>query len=161
MAVYVVRHAKAAPGYPDEFRPLTAEGERVADEMGQHLARTGVRVARIYHSGLVRARQTAEALTKHLQPAGGLHHQPGLEPEGDPLPIAAWLEAEEEEHDGVMVVSHMPFVDRLVSMLLCGDPNAGLVDYKLCAVTRLNPRPTHGYELAWLLTPKAAGIDRA
>lgn len=161
MAIYVVRHAKAVPGYPDEFRQLSADGERMADEMGEHLARAGVKVNRIYHSGLVRARQTAEALARHLQPPGGLHQKPGIEPEGEPLPIAAWLESEEESNDGVMIVSHMPFADRLVSMLLCGDPDAGLIDYKLCAVARLNPKPTHGYELAWLITPKAAGLDRA
>lgn len=161
MAIFVVRHAKAVPGYPDEFRQLAADGERMADEMGEHLASTGVKVTRIYHSGLVRARQTAEALARHLQPHDGLHHRPGLEPEAEPLPIAAWLETEEETGDGVMIVSHMPFVDRLVSMLLCGDPDAGLVDYKLCAVARLNMKPTHGYELAWLLTPKSAGLDRA
>jgi phosphohistidine phosphatase SixA len=108
----------------------------------------------------VRARETAEAIAAELGPdvVPALHA--GLAPEDPPLPIAAWLENEEEEHTNVMVVSHMPFVDRLVSLMLSGDPEAGLIDYKLCAVAKLTRRATYGYQLNWLLTPKSAGAGQ-
>jgi phosphohistidine phosphatase len=160
MAIYVVRHAKAVAGYPDETRELSADGVETAAAMGRHFASHGVRAARIYHSGLVRARQTAERLADGLGLDLPLEH-PGMAPDDDPLPIAAWLEAEEEALDDVMIVSHMPFVDRLVSLLVSGDPEAGLIDFKLCATAKLIRRPTHGYQLAWLLTPKIAGAGHS
>jgi phosphohistidine phosphatase len=160
MPIYVVRHARAVQGYPDELRELTDEGRETARRMGAHLERAGVRMARMYHSGLVRARQTAEALAEGLGFGLVSEAHDGLAPEDQPLPAAAWLEAEDSGDSGVMVVSHMPFVDRLVSLLVAGDPDAGLVDYKLCAVAKLVRRPTHGYQLAWLLTPKSAGAVR-
>lgn len=156
MALYIVRHARAVQGYPDETRELSPEGVKAAADFGRHLASIGARPARIYHSGLTRARQTAEQLGAAFGPDLPTEHT-GMAPDDDPLPIAAWLEVEEEALDNVMIVSHMPFVDRLVSLLVSGDPDAELIDFKLCAVAKLVRRPMHGYQLSWLLTPKAAG----
>jgi len=38
MRIYLVRHAEAAPGEPDELRPLTAAGEAAAQLPGRHLS---------------------------------------------------------------------------------------------------------------------------
>lgn len=58
MRLYLVRHAEAAPGTPDELRPLTAAGRLVARELGGRLAAEG-RVDAVVCSPLVRARETA------------------------------------------------------------------------------------------------------
>jgi phosphohistidine phosphatase SixA len=84
-----------------------------------------------------------------------------MAPGDDPLPVAAWLEVEEEALDDVMIVSHMPFCDRLTSLLVAGDPDAELVDFKLCAVAKLIRRAGHGYQMTWLLTPKSAGAGHS
>jgi phosphohistidine phosphatase len=60
--VYLIRHAKAAPGKPDELRPLTSEGRAQARELGQRLAGDGVQPDVVVTSPLLRARETAEAL---------------------------------------------------------------------------------------------------
>ncbi len=156
MALYIVRHAKAVQGYPDELRELLPEGTAQAERVGRRLADAGVTVPRIHHSGLVRARQTAEILAGALGSGIEVEERAGMAPESEPRTIAAWLDAEERAAGNVMVVSHMPFVDRLVSLLLTGDDAANLVDYKLCAVAKLTPREGHGYRLSWLVTPRTA-----
>src|SRR5256885_1631914 len=71
--LYLVRHAEAADGEPDELRPLTPEGRRAARELGERLAADGIRPDAVLTSPLLRARETGAELAR---PAG-------LEPESD------------------------------------------------------------------------------
>jgi phosphohistidine phosphatase len=62
--VYLCRHAKAAPGEPDEARELTGKGRRQAEELGERLAAAAEPPVLVLTSPLVRARQTAEAIAE-------------------------------------------------------------------------------------------------
>ena len=62
MLVYLCRHAAAAPGDPDELRPLTPDGADQARRLGERLAAETRPPAVIVSSPLVRARQTAELI---------------------------------------------------------------------------------------------------
>ncbi len=73
MRLYLVRHAEAAPGEPDDLRPLTASGRQTARALGARLAADGVRADAVLSSPLLRARETAAALGRAL----------GCEPESD------------------------------------------------------------------------------
>jgi phosphohistidine phosphatase len=66
MRLYVVRHAEAAPGEPDELRPLTPAGRQQARSLGERLARDGVHLDALLSSPLLRARETAAAIAKRL-----------------------------------------------------------------------------------------------
>jgi phosphohistidine phosphatase len=58
--VFIVRHAEAAPGEPDELRPLTRAGRATARALGERLAAEDVAAVRT--SPLRRARETAEPI---------------------------------------------------------------------------------------------------
>ena len=60
--VYLCRHAKAAPGEPDELRELTGRGRTQAQELGERLAAFPEPPIVVLTSPLVRASQTAEAI---------------------------------------------------------------------------------------------------
>jgi phosphohistidine phosphatase SixA len=62
MRLFVVRHAAAAPGDPDELRPLTDAGRAAARALGARLAAETIDV--IVSSPLLRARETAEAIAR-------------------------------------------------------------------------------------------------
>jgi phosphohistidine phosphatase len=62
--VYLCRHAKAAPGEPDELRELTGKGRRQAAELGARLAAANEPPVLVLTSPLVRARQTAAAIAE-------------------------------------------------------------------------------------------------
>jgi phosphohistidine phosphatase SixA len=60
--LFLVRHAEAAPGEPDDLRPLTATGRDVAREVGARLA--SERPEAVVSSPLLRARETAAAIAE-------------------------------------------------------------------------------------------------
>ena len=60
MLVFLVRHAEAKPGRPDELRPLTGAGRQAARLLGELLADR--RPDAVVSSPLLRARVTAEAI---------------------------------------------------------------------------------------------------
>ena len=62
MRIVLVRHAEAAPGSPDEFRTLTAEGVEQAQQLGERLREQGIEPDAVLTSPLLRARETGAAL---------------------------------------------------------------------------------------------------
>jgi phosphohistidine phosphatase len=62
MRLFVVRHAEAAPGEPDELRPLTESGRATARALAARLATEGVEI--VVSSPLLRARETAAEIAR-------------------------------------------------------------------------------------------------
>ena len=117
MRCYLVRHGTAASGSDDRTRPLTPEGRAEVEATARALVVHGVEVAEIRHSGLARARETAEILGGSLAPPHGVHATPGLAPEDDPDVAAAELELAAEP---LMLVGHLPHLARLAAALVGG-----------------------------------------
>jgi phosphohistidine phosphatase len=123
MALLVlVHHGDAVPPDVDHMRPLSATGrsqiERVAGEARERGARPQV----FWHSGKLRARQTAEICWGVLNPAADFTAVRGLQPDDDPEVLRDALEGETRE---ILVAGHMPHLARLLSRLTAGgDPAA-------------------------------------
>jgi phosphohistidine phosphatase len=64
--LFLVRHAEAASGEPDDLRPLTAAGRETARALGARLAAEGARPDAVLSSPLLRARETAAELCRAL-----------------------------------------------------------------------------------------------
>ena len=64
MRLYLVRHAEAAPGEPDELRPLTQEGRRQARALGKQMLSDDAVPAVVLTSPLLRARETGDELAR-------------------------------------------------------------------------------------------------
>jgi phosphohistidine phosphatase len=96
----LVRHAKAAPGEPDELRPLTADGRKEARELGTRLRAQGVQPDAVLTSPLLRARETAAALG-----LGDAEIDERLAPGASPDLIR---DAAAGRGDTVVVVGHQP-----------------------------------------------------
>jgi phosphohistidine phosphatase len=130
MRLYLVRHAKAAPGEPDELRRLTPAGEERARELGTRLAADGVRPAVILSSPLVRARQTADELGRALGVPVETDERlaPGATPDGVREAVAGRGEI-------VMTVGHQPDCGVIAAELTGGPPpdvpTAGVVAVEL------------------------------
>jgi phosphohistidine phosphatase len=60
--LFLVRHAEAAPGEPDDLRPLTPVGRDTARELGTRLAVEQPEA--VLTSPLLRARETAAAIAE-------------------------------------------------------------------------------------------------
>jgi phosphohistidine phosphatase SixA len=105
--IFLVRHAHAAPGDPDELRPLTPEGQAAARAIAERLA--AEEPTAVVSSPLLRARQTAEEIARSA----------GLEAEVDErlAPGATSLtlrEAVEGRGATVVAIGHQPDCSEIV-----------------------------------------------
>ena len=110
MRLYLVRHAEAARGEPDDLRPLTASGRQAARALGARLVSDGANPEAVLTSPLLRARETAAELCRSL----------GVEPEPDErLAPGATAEAVKAAVAGrgeeVVVVGHQPDCSRIAA----------------------------------------------
>ena len=62
MRIFLVRHAEAVPGEPDELRRLTAAGRDAARALGKDLATE--QPTAVVSSPLLRARETADLIAR-------------------------------------------------------------------------------------------------
>ena len=110
MRLYLVRHAEAAAGSPDELRPLTEAGRRAARELGSRLAGEG-RLDAVITSPLLRARQTGAAIAL-VAGAGPVAVDEGLAPGATPESLLAAVLGRGER---VVAVAHQPDCSRLAA----------------------------------------------
>jgi phosphohistidine phosphatase len=64
--LWLLRHAQAAEGFPDDERPLTERGVRQAEAVGRALARLGTNIDVCLSSPKARAVQTAQRACEPL-----------------------------------------------------------------------------------------------
>ena len=108
MRLFVVRHAEAAPGEPDELRPLTDAGRAAARALGEVLAAENLDA--VVSSPLLRARETADAIARAA----------GLDATADER-LAPGATADDvravAQGDRVVVVGHQPDCSEIVLAL--------------------------------------------
>jgi phosphohistidine phosphatase len=161
MRVYLVRHGKASKDtqlyQKDEERPLTKRGRADVERIAQLVGASGAEVYQIRHSGLVRARETAEIFAKHLTLPGGVIQVAGLL-SGDPvedLPRELAMESAP-----VMLVGHNPFMERLAALLLTGSENKSPAHFGTSG-TACFENLNGEWMLRWLLNPEVMGDEDA
>jgi len=155
MDVYLIQHAQSKAKEEDPNRPLADEGRRAIERVAVHYAKLNVVLDRMYHSGKLRAEETAEILAKQLKITDRVHARAGLDPLDDVKPIRDWLgELGQEGLRAVALVGHLPFLDKLASLLVVGNEGAGVVAFQYAGIVKLSPRAQgQGYSVQWILTP--------
>jgi phosphohistidine phosphatase len=151
MKLYLVQHGDAAPGETDAARPLTQKGRQDVQRLGAFLARKGVSVSRIFHSGKLRAQQTAEAIASQLPASAPVEAREGLNPK-DPARAATQLLV--HSGDDTMVVGHLPLLGKLVSRLVTGNKEPALVTFVPGTVVCLERGESGSWTVAWMVGPE-------
>ncbi len=148
MHVILVRHGHAKKGYSDHERPLTEEGVNEITRLANYLAeRESIR--QIWHSGILRARQTAGILADQLEPESGLIEAAHLQPDSRPEIISRQLN--NLEHD-VLIVSHLPYLEYLTNLLITGDKEWDTIQYRPGSAAKLK-RTDSQWKLIWAVSP--------
>lgn len=156
MRLYLCQHGKATSKDEDPDRPLTDEGRGEVGRVARRLASAEVRLDGIWHSGKLRAKQTADILAEHLSPAGGLEARDDLSPMDDPT--SARSAAEGSGADAVLLSGHLPHLSRLCSLMLTGDADREPVAFRNAGVVCLAwDGNEEGWKLEWALVPELAG----
>ena len=151
MQLYLIRHAHALDAASDAIRPLSAKGCAQVKRLARFLQRSGLFApAEIWHSPLLRAAETAQLLTRHLQSDATRREVAGLKPEASPRIIARRLA---RAPDSLVLVGHEPNLSALASLLVAGQTSPPAFEFKKCGVLALE-RAGARWVVRWQLSPE-------
>jgi phosphohistidine phosphatase len=140
VTVYLAHHADAVGPDVDPQRPLSPDGRTHAERIAQRAKECGVTPAAIWHSGKLRARQTAEAYWRACNPLAEFSAIRGLQPTDPPEWIRDRIAEDSIERSlgegarAVMLVGHMPNLPKVLR-LLTGNELAEFPPHGLVALT--------------------------
>ena len=151
MKLYLAQHGNAVSREEDPGRPLSEQGTQDVRSMASRLGDAGIRVTRVWHSGKLRAEQTAEILAKRILSGRKVELIKGLGPND---PVAEFASDADVWDEDMLVVGHLPFMSRLVSLLMVGDAEHELVRFSPGSVVCLERDAADRWIIAWLLRPE-------
>ena len=122
MRLVLVHHGDAVGPEVDPRRPLSPWGREAVQRLATEAAARGVKPAVIWHSGKLRAKETAEAFWRACNPFAEFSATRDLQPDDPPEWMRDRLRGESRD---ILIAGHYPHLPRLLLLLLVpsgGDP---------------------------------------
>lgn len=156
MEIYFLRHADAAAaaGIPDEERPLSEEGRRAMQKAAIGMKRLGLKFDLILTSPLLRARQTAEIVSKTLGAGEAIATEPLTSGRN---PREALKDPRGKTAKSLLLVGHAPDLGILLGELV-GTEEIPLSKGALACVEVSSLPPEAAGKLLWLKTAEQLEI---
>lgn len=151
MKLYLIQHGEATSEQIDPLRPLTEKGQGDVRQIASFLKEAKVRPALIYHSGKLRAKQTAEIIASTLALNELLKERKGLLPQDGPGDIAQEILRSAQD---LMIVGHLPFLSKLAAFLLIGREDGNLIAFQQGGVVCLQKGENQRWQVAWMVVPE-------
>jgi len=145
----LVHHGDAVGPEIDPMRPLSDRGRASAQLLAFDAAKKGIRPDCIWHSGKLRARQTAEIFWRACNPFAAFSAERGLQPTDPPGWMRDRLIGETRD---IMLVGHMPNIAHLLRLLLGEAPDTSQTTFPLHGCVALETAGEGRIE-AWRLQP--------
>jgi phosphohistidine phosphatase len=150
MRVYLVQHGESKSEEEDPQRRLTDKGIGEVQNVANFLRPLKLAVDAIWHSGKARAQQTAELLADAVWAQDRLVEREGLGPKDQ---VGAAKDALEQTGGDVMLVGHLPFLGKLLALLLTGSEKNDIVEFQFGGVVCIERRDDEKWKVAWMITP--------
>ncbi len=157
MKLYLMRHGEAEGNHGDDGPSLTVRGESEANVIGKALSSYDVQISRIYHSGKLRAGQTAEILKSNLGDGIVISDSEGLKPNDS---VSKFAEGLTDLKEDTLIVGHLPFMAKLVSYLLAGTESEWMFSFRTASVVCLENVPSFGWNLHWFINPEMVAHNK-
>ena len=151
MKLYLAQQGAVVPKAEDPTRPLSEQGSRDVGAVASLLRLAGVRVERVWHSGKLRAEQTARLLAGAVLPRG--RKMQAIEGIGPTAAVADFSADADVWEEDTLVVGHLPFMARLVALLTTGDSECNIVDYHPGSVVCLERADGGRWVVCWMIRP--------
>jgi phosphohistidine phosphatase len=128
MRLYLAHHGEAIGPDVDPLRPLSAAGRSAVERLAAEAARRGAQPAVVWHSGKLRAKQTAEAYWRACNGLAEFSATRDLQPDDPPSWMRDRLRGEPRD---LLIAGHFQHLPRLLALLKPGEspgfPLHGLV----------------------------------
>jgi len=148
MKLYLIQHGISLPAEEDPLKGLSERGKENTLKIVARLKEIHIRVDYLWHSKKLRSAQTAQILLNSLPPAE-LIERSDINP-NDPV------DKIEKEilnlNMGLMIVGHLPFLQKLLSKLITGTETYQLVKFVNSAVIALDYQKS--WQISWIITPE-------
>ena len=115
MRLYLVHHGDAVGPDIDPRRPLSPSGQAAVERLADEAARRGARPEVVWHSGKLRAKQTAEAFWRASNALAAFSATRDLQPDDPPGWMRDRLRGESRD---ILIAGHFPHLPGLLSLLL-------------------------------------------
>jgi len=159
MNLFFLRHGKACARSrkwrPDGTRPLTRDGEKKMFEAARGMQTLDLSFDLILTSPYIRAFRTAEILGEVFE-SKKVFETTNLIPEAEPEAVIDEINENFPTLKQIVLVSHEPFMTRLISALLSGKDALSIELRKggCCKLSVNNLRFGACASLEWLMTPR-------
>ena len=150
MRLYLVRHGDAKRNEEDPLRPLSNNGVKEVNKIAVYAVGKGVRVTQIFHSGKLRAEQTAQILFKHLKPEKAIRDADALAPMDDPR---IWFNRISGMEEDIMLVGHLPYMSVLSDLLISGGKGRNQLGFNTGGTVCLNRDTNSKWKMEWMINP--------
>jgi phosphohistidine phosphatase len=149
----IVHHGDAVGPDVDPRRPLSPWGREAVERLAAEAARRGAKPAVVWHSGKLRAKETAEAFWRACNPFADFSATRDLQPDDSPQWIRDRLRGEERD---LLIAGHYPHLPRLVELLLAGRERTGPRGFPQNGVVALRTDDQgETFSEEWQLDPRA------
>ncbi len=143
--VYFVQHGLAHAKEADPGRGLTDRGNLEVHKVARYLKAHQVVIDKIYHSGKLRARQTAVIFAQILA-VKEVVELAGMAPADNPEQLIQQI-----SENAVMYIGHLPNLSRVVAQLIAGDAERPLIKFENAAVLCME-MDDNGALIKWYIT---------
>ena len=147
MTLFLVHHGKAVGPEIDPRRPLSDEGREAVEALAARAAEHGAKPAVVWHSGKLRAKQTAEAFWRACNALADFSATRDLQPDDPPQWIHDRLRAETRD---ILIAGHFPHLPRLLAALTRRE---GAADFPLHGVVALATDDGVTWKEVWRIEP--------
>jgi phosphohistidine phosphatase len=154
MKLYLLQHGEAHSKAQDLNRPLTTTGIADIEHVAEFLKKANIQVKLIIHSGKLRARQTAEYLSKGFIDTIEAESSNSINPSDPPEIFSRQIDSLEGD---TLVVSHLPFLPRLISYLLHGDEDHLMLAFQPGSIVCLERVNDKQWMINWMIRPELLG----
>ena len=151
MYLYLVRHGEALSSAENPEKRLTPLGRAEVKRAAHFLRPLDIKVHSIWHSGKTRASQTAGYLSLAVKSECGLELKGDIAPMD---PVEGVAEQIKQTTANLMIVGHLPFLNKLASYLLTGNPEQEMFQFPTGGIICLSWDEERDWEVEWMLTPR-------
>ena len=153
MRLYLVQHGDSLPAEADTERSLSPRGRTDVGRLAAFL-NGRANVARIWHSGKTRARQTAELLAATVGTDARIEAHRRIDPLDPVEDFAAEVQGWKED---ALVAGHQPFLGKLVARLVRGAVEPEVVRFEPGTAICLERAADGRWTVQWMLRPELFG----
>lgn len=150
MFLYLVQHAQALNKDEDPSRSLSENGIRDVKKIASFSRGLKISPHQIVHSGKMRALQTAQLIADRVNSDMGVLESDGLMPMDDP---EMWFGRLGKIHEDMMIVGHLPHLNKLASLLICRDKEKQIINFEMGSIVCLKRLEEFNWVVEWMMKP--------